>query len=97
VLVTGAAALAAARDPPRARRTPPPDPDLHPISAPLAVRDVEEERRAMGRYFVAVLGRARAYDVLGLCRSWRPDVVVRDEVDFGAAIAAKPARCHTLP
>ncbi len=35
------------------------------------------------------MGRARAVDVLALCTSWRPDVVVRDEVDFGAAVAAE--------
>ena len=66
-------------------------PDLRPIAAPLAVHAVEDERRAVARYFVARLGAARARDVLDVCRSWRPDVVVRDEVDFGAAVAAEAA------
>jgi UDP:flavonoid glycosyltransferase YjiC (YdhE family) len=93
VLLTGAAALA----PHVTRRGlayAASGPDLHPISAPLAVHDVEQERRAIGDYFVAVLGRARAADLLGLCRSWRPDVVVRDEVDFGAVIAAESSGCR---
>lgn len=88
VLVTGAAALAphvTARGLSYAST----GPDLTPIHAPLAVHDVAKERRAVGTHFVARLGRARAADVLDLCRSWRPDVVVRDEVDFGAAIAAE--------
>ena len=66
-------------------------PDHRPISAPLTVHDVEQERRAVGDWFVAGLGRARAHDLLALLRSWRPDAVVRDEVDFGAAVAAEAA------
>jgi UDP:flavonoid glycosyltransferase YjiC (YdhE family) len=66
-------------------------PDLGPIAAPLAVHPVDGERRAVARYFVARLGAARAHDVLKVCSSWRPDVVVRDEVDFGAAVAAEAA------
>ena len=90
VLVTGAAALAphAAR---RGLRYAASGPDLSPVHAPLMVHDVDQERRAVGTHFVARLGRVRAGDVLDLCRSWRPDVVVRDEVDFGTAIAAEAA------
>jgi len=88
VLVTGAAALAA-HVTRRGLSYVPSGPDLRPISAPLVVHDVNSERQAVGSYFVARLGRARAADVVELCRRWRPDVVVRDEIDFGAAIAAE--------
>ena len=90
VLVTGAASLAAhvsARGLPFA----PTGPNLEPIHAPLVVHDLDKERRAIADYFVARLGRARAGAVLDLCLSWRPHVVVRDEVDFGAAVAAEAA------
>ncbi len=66
-------------------------PDLVSIAAPLTVHDVNDERRIVASYFVARLGRARARHVLDLCSSWQPDVVVRDEVDFGAAVAAEAA------
>lgn len=71
--------------------------DLVPINAPLVVHDLDQERRAVGNYFVAKLGRARAADVLALCRSWQPDVVVRDEVDFGSAVAAQAAAVPHVP
>jgi hypothetical protein len=90
VLVTGAASLRAHV---RARELPfvATGPDLEPIHAPLVVRDLNQERRAVANYFVARLGRARAPALLDLCRSWRPDVVVHDEVDFGSVIAAAAA------
>ena len=66
-------------------------PDLQPIHAPLVVRDLDAERQAVADHFVARLGRVRVTAVRDLCRSWRPDVVVRDEVDFGAAVAAEAA------
>jgi UDP:flavonoid glycosyltransferase YjiC (YdhE family) len=66
-------------------------PDVKPIHAPLVVHDLERERRGVGNHFVARLGRARATALLDLCRSWQPDVIVRDEVDFGAAVASEAA------
>lgn len=90
VLVTGAASLADAATS-RGLAFAATGPDLRPIHAPLAVHDLDEERSAVAGYFVARLGRSRAEAVLALCRSWRPHVIVRDEVDFGAAVAAKAA------
>lgn len=69
----------------------PTGPDLRPVHAPLVVHDIEDERRTVARHVVTRLGHDRASAVLSLCRSWRPDVVVRDEVDFGAAVAAEAA------
>lgn len=96
VLVTGAASLgghAAACGLPFAAT----GPDLVPISDPLTVRDVDHERRAVAEYFVARLGRARASDLLELYSTWHPDVVIRDEVDFGAAVAAEAAALPHVP
>ena len=66
-------------------------PDLAPVYAPLVVHDVDCERQVVATHFVSTLGRARAHDVFALCRAWQPDVVVRDEVDFGAVVAAEAA------
>lgn len=88
MLVTGASSLArSVRS--RGLTFTPTRPDLTPIHAPLVVHDLGKERRAVADYFVARLGRARAAAVLELARSWRPHVIVRDEVDFGAAVAAE--------
>lgn len=55
----------------------------------LDVRPMEEERAALGRGFGGAWAQARADDVTVHGRAWRPDVVVRDEVDFGACVAAE--------
>jgi UDP:flavonoid glycosyltransferase YjiC (YdhE family) len=71
--------------------------DLVPIKAPLTVHDVDTERRAVASYFVARLGHSRAKALLDLCSEWQPDVIVRDEVDFGAAVAAETASLPHVP
>ncbi len=65
--------------------------DVKPMHAPLVVHDLEKEPHGVANHFVARLGRARATALLDLCRSWKPDVIVRDEVDFGAAVAGEAA------
>lgn len=67
----------------------PSGPDLIPSHTPLTVRSLAEEQRAIPDHFAGPLARARADDLLALARAWRPDVVVRDEMDFGAAVAAE--------
>jgi UDP:flavonoid glycosyltransferase YjiC (YdhE family) len=96
VLVTGAASLAAHATS-RGLAFTATGPDLKPIHAPLVVHDLDEQRRGVADYFVASLGRSRAEAVLELCRSWRPHVIVRDEVDFGAAVAAEAAGLPHVP
>lgn len=96
VLVTGAESLAAHATA-RGLAFAPSGPDLRPIHAPLVVHDIDDERRAVASHFVARLGRARATAVLHLCRSWQPHVVIRDEVDFGAAVAAETAGLPHVP
>lgn len=90
VLVTGAAALGeSVRS--RGLAFTPTGPDLAPTHAPLVVHDVEQERQRVADYFVARLGKQRAAAVLELALLWRPQVIVRDEVDFGAAVGAEAA------
>jgi UDP:flavonoid glycosyltransferase YjiC (YdhE family) len=96
VLVTGAASLGAHATS-RGLSFTATGPDLRPTHAPLTVHEVDEERRGVADYFVARLGRLRSQAVLDLCRSWRPHVVVRDEVDFGAAVAAEAAGLPHVP
>jgi UDP:flavonoid glycosyltransferase YjiC (YdhE family) len=59
--------------------------------APLEAVDREREARAVGVTFAGRVARERAAAVLALCSEWRPDVVVRDEIDFGATVAAEAA------
>ncbi|MGN5631010.1 hypothetical protein [Streptomyces sp. AC154] len=69
------AEAAEAAEPAERRTVEPPDPEAD-------VRHLAEgfARRGARRHASAVLERARA---------WKPDVLVRDEVDFGTAIAAE--------
>jgi len=88
VIVTGAASLA------RVVRSAglgfvPSGPDVTPNHRPLQLVDLENERRIVGDYFAGRLARARATDLIDLCTGQRPDLIVRDEMDFGAAVAAE--------
>ncbi len=56
---------------------------------PLQPLDTERELRAMVQGFAASIARDRAPRVLELCEQWRPDVIVREEFDFGTAVAAE--------
>lgn len=88
MLVSGAASLAG-HVATRGLQYIPTGPDLRPIDAPLVVHDVDQERAAVGAYFVSRLGHARADALVDLFCSWGPDVVIRDEVDFGSVVAAE--------
>jgi UDP:flavonoid glycosyltransferase YjiC (YdhE family) len=55
-----------------------------------AIPDIaEREALLMREGFAGLYARHRAADVLGVCAAWRPDLLVRDEVDFGSAVAAE--------
>jgi UDP:flavonoid glycosyltransferase YjiC (YdhE family) len=62
-------------------------PDVVPQRTELRPFDLEDELRVLREAFAGRFARARAADLLELCG--RFDVVVRDEVDFGAAVAAE--------
>lgn len=56
---------------------------------PLTAPDPEREERVMREAFAGRGARRHAEAVTELAREWKPDVIVRDEVDFGTAIAAQ--------
>jgi UDP:flavonoid glycosyltransferase YjiC (YdhE family) len=60
-----------------------------PGRRPLSAYDRENEERVLREVYVGRFGRDRARRLIGLCADWEPDVVVRDEADFGAAVAAE--------
>ena len=55
----------------------------------LQAPDPEAELRNLREGFARVGGRRQAAAVLEIARNWKPDLVVRDEVDFGSALAAE--------
>jgi UDP:flavonoid glycosyltransferase YjiC (YdhE family) len=93
VLVAGAASLGrvagAAGVPFRAA-----GPDVVPQHVPLTPVDMDREARAVTDAFAGWMARDRAAALVPLCEEWRPDVLVRDEMDFGAAVAAE---CVGIP
>ncbi len=56
---------------------------------PLTAPDPEREERTMREAFAGRGARNHAAAVGELARDWKPDVIVRDEVDFGTGIAAQ--------
>jgi UDP:flavonoid glycosyltransferase YjiC (YdhE family) len=51
--------------------------------------DAAREDRAIRNTFAGRVARERAIALVDLCRRWQPDLVVRDELDFGSALAAE--------
>ncbi|MCW2938447.1 MAG: family glycosyl transferase [Actinomycetia bacterium] len=60
-----------------------------PERLPLLELNAEREDRDLRDGFASRIARDRATALLALCAEWRPDLVVCDEVDFGAMIAAE--------
>jgi len=60
-----------------------------PQRIPLQELDPEREARDFRDGFADRLAHQRAPLVAALCDDWRPDVVVCDETDFGAMVAAE--------
>jgi UDP:flavonoid glycosyltransferase YjiC (YdhE family) len=56
---------------------------------PLLEYDLAREHRAIRDGFAGTTARERATNVRRLCESWHPDVLVCDEMDFGALVAAE--------
>jgi UDP:flavonoid glycosyltransferase YjiC (YdhE family) len=56
---------------------------------PLLEYDLAREHRAIRDGFAGRTARERATKVRRLCESWHPDVVVCEEMDFGALVAAE--------
>lgn len=60
-----------------------------PERTPLLPFDAEREDRAVRDGFAGRVARDRAAALLDLCGRWRPDLLVCDEMDFGAMVAAE--------
>lgn len=56
---------------------------------PLRAVDRDREERDLRERFARRAARARLPEVASACASWRPDLLVCDETDFGAALAAE--------
>jgi UDP:flavonoid glycosyltransferase YjiC (YdhE family) len=56
---------------------------------PLLPLDPAREELGLRRSYAGWIARGRANDLLTLCADWRPDLLVCDEFDFGAMIAAE--------
>ena len=56
---------------------------------PLLAVDMAREERAIRATFAGRIARERADTILAIGAEWSPDVIVRDEIDFGAAVAAE--------
>jgi UDP:flavonoid glycosyltransferase YjiC (YdhE family) len=61
----------------------------HPDRGTVRTPDPEADVRQLAEGFARRGARRHAAAVLELARAWKPDVLVRDEVDFGTAIAAE--------
>ncbi|WP_236792464.1 glycosyltransferase [Amycolatopsis sp. GM8] len=57
--------------------------------SPLLALDPRREERDLREHFARTGARTQAEALLGILAEWKPDVVVRDEMDFGAAIATE--------
>ncbi|MCG8349481.1 MAG: glycosyltransferase [Chloroflexales bacterium] len=62
---------------------------LTPRRLPLAAVDLERDIRAVGTGFGHRVASGRAADLLPICADWQPDILVCEEMDFGAMIVAE--------
>ncbi|MGH2560952.1 MAG: glycosyltransferase [Thermomicrobiales bacterium] len=60
-----------------------------PKRRPLLALDAEREDRALRDGFAGRTARERATNILALCAEWQPDLIVRDEIDFGSVVVAE--------
>ncbi len=65
------------------------DVGLTPKRRPLAEIDVEREIGSVGGGFGYRIAGERARDLLPLCVTWQPDLLVCEELDFGAMVVAE--------
>jgi len=66
-----------------------PPADTLPRRLPLLELDPAREERDLRERFVRRAARDRVPAILSLAADWQPDLVVCDEIDFGATIAAE--------
>lgn len=65
--------------------------ELMPALMPrmMAIPPSERDSWVMGEAFGGVLTERILPDLLTICRDWRPDLLVRDAIEFGGCIAAE--------
>lgn len=63
-----------------------------PERLPLLRLDMQREERAVRDGYAGRIAGQRAANILALCAEWQPDMIVRDEMDFGSAVAAERLR-----
>lgn len=56
---------------------------------PLLEVDMAREDDVLRDFFAGRLARARFTDIVALCATWKPDLIVCDEIDFGSMLAAE--------
>jgi UDP:flavonoid glycosyltransferase YjiC (YdhE family) len=61
---------------------------------PLAPVNMEQENATLRDFFAGRLAHGRATDILEIAADWKADLIVCDEIDFGAMLAAEKL---TLP
>jgi UDP:flavonoid glycosyltransferase YjiC (YdhE family) len=59
------------------------------VRRPLLELDMEREYRAVREGYAGRIARPRAEALIKLSTEWRPDLIVCDEMDFGAMVAAE--------
>lgn len=59
------------------------------LRGPLLAPDIAREERTVRDGYAGRIARQRAAALLELARSWRPDLLVHDEMDFGGPVAAE--------
>lgn len=65
------------------------DVGLTPKRLPLVAFDMEREIQSMAKGFGRRIARERAAAILPLCAPWQPDLLVCEEMDFGAMVVAE--------
>ena len=66
----------------------PSGPDVVPVHSDLTLYTLDQERQAIPRHFIGHLAPSRARDLAQLATSWDADLLVSDEADYGAVVAA---------
>ena len=64
-------------------------PTLRTTKAPLLVPDQAFEDGVVRDHFAGTIARGRAEDLIALGQRWPPDLIVADQMDFGALLAAE--------
>lgn len=74
-----------------------PPPSTPPARTPLQTPDAAHEARVVRDHFAGRSARERATALLRLSQEWPPDVIIHDEMDFGAAVAAERLQVPHAP